>query len=328
MTYVKRNRERLHKKGNIVVFPGTIDRLLDQAEDAIEAQEFEEAVHFCEQLIELGQNLPGIPGILSVAFYETKEFERAKPYAAEWLQNDAGDYFEAMELYLAICMQLQDYEEVEDIIGALLDENVIPPDLNQKFNYLRELNGRLSNRYTEKLDPTIAEKVSFKAFLEMDPYARQQVLAKLERNGAIEAQELLVKIATYETLPALLRTVAIVLLRGTGFDKSLTIRKFGRELEVIPSELHLPSEDKVTQEVCTLLEEALEKDPSRFALLEEAVKKFAVISYPLGWGATPETIAEAYENYSFFLFEGTTLPETALHELILAVDQGSIDEVE
>ena len=49
-----------------------------------------------------------------------------------------------MELYLTISIQLQEYEEVEMTIDALIDEGVVPQDMLQKFTYLRELNGSLS----------------------------------------------------------------------------------------------------------------------------------------------------------------------------------------
>ncbi|WP_025783480.1 hypothetical protein [Sporosarcina sp. D27] len=320
---MKRNRKRLHKKGNMIVFPGTVERLLDQAEDAMQAEEFEKAVSISEQLLEIAPNLPEIPGILAVALYETKEFAKAKPYAAKWLQSDMSEYFEAMELYLAICMQLQDYEEVEDTIGALLDEEIIPSELKQKFMYLRELNGRLLNRFVDDFVVQPKEVVSFEAFLQMDRFQQHQLLEQMESDVSENSQELLAEIAVYDNLPPVLRTVALVLLRNSGFKESLVIRKFGRGLSVIPSQLPLPGEDPITKEICTLLQQAMDKDPSRLSLVEEAVKKFTLISYPLDWGAPAKAVACAYENYSMFLFEGAPLPQTALHKLIFEIDQDS-----
>ncbi|WOV82967.1 hypothetical protein PGH26_08420 [Sporosarcina jeotgali] len=325
---MKRKRKRLHKKGNMIVFPGTVERLLDQAEDAMQAEEFEEAVRITEQLIEIAPSIPEIPGILAVALYEVKEFEKAKPYAVQWLQSDISDYFEAMELYLAICMQLQNYEEVEDTIGALLDEEVIPGELKQKFIYLRELNGRLLNRFSDDFAVQLKETVSFEEFLQMDRFQQQELLAQLESNGSGDSQELLSEIVTCDNLPPVLRTVALVLLRNSGYEEPLVIRKFGRGLSVVPSQLPLPGEDAITKKICILLQQALDKDPSRLSLVEEAIKKFALISYPLDWGAPAETVACAYENYSTFLFEGTPLPQTALHKLIFEIDQDCSEAVE
>ena len=52
-----------------------------------------------------------------------------------------------MELYLTIRIQLQEYEEVEMTIDTLIEEGIIPHELLTKFNYLRDLNSRLSKRY-------------------------------------------------------------------------------------------------------------------------------------------------------------------------------------
>lgn len=312
----------------MIVFPGTVERLLDQAEDAMQAEEFEEAVRVTEQLLEIAPDSPEIPGILAVAFYETKDFEKAKTYAAQWLQSDMSEYFEAMELYLAICMQLQDYEEVEDTIGALLDEGIIPTELKQKFLYLRELNGRLLSRFTDDVSVKLKQAISFESFLQLDGYHQQQMLAQLENNGAQDSHSLLTEIAVFDELPPVIRTVALVLLRNSGYEKPLVIRKFGRGLSVIPSDLPLPGEDAVSKEIIARLRDALDKDPSRLSLVEEAVRKFALISYPLDWGAPAAAVASAYENYSSFLFEGAPLPQTALHKLIVEVDQDPGEAVE
>ncbi|MGG0644544.1 tetratricopeptide repeat protein [Sporosarcina gallistercoris] len=325
---MKYKRKRLHKRGNMIVFPGTVERLLDQAEDAMQAEEFEEAVRVTEQLLEIAPDSPEIPGILAVAFYETKDFEKAKTYAAQWLQSDMSEYFEAMELYLAICMQLQDYEEVEDTIGALLDEGIIPTELKQKFLYLRELNGRLLSRFTDDVSVKLKQAISFESFLQLDGYHQQQMLAQLENNGAQDSHSLLTEIAVFDELPPVIRTVALVLLRNSGYEKPLVIRKFGRGLSVIPSDLPLPGEDAVSKEIIARLRDALDKDPSRLSLVEEAVRKFALISYPLDWGAPAAAVASAYENYSSFLFEGAPLPQTALHKLIVEVDQDPGEAVE
>ncbi|GKV68817.1 hypothetical protein NCCP2716_13150 [Sporosarcina sp. NCCP-2716] len=308
-------------KGNMIVFPGTVERLLERAEDALQEEDFGEAVRVCEQLLELAPELPELPGLLAVALYETKDFDKAKPYAAAWVQSDPADYFEAMELYLAVSIQLQDYEEVEEIISALLEENIIPPDLRQKFIYLKELNGRLTSRFAEDAEPPVREKVTMQSFLDMDPNRRQQLLAQLEKQASEEDWPLLIKVAQSDELPAILRTAALVILRNTGCTEQIAIVKFGRGLCIIPAELPAPGEDELTEAVCRLLRQNLDKDPTRLQLMEESVRKFALISYPVGWGATAEAVAEAYTNYSSYLFEGNPLPPTALQQLILSVDQ-------
>ena len=76
-----------------------------------------------------------------------KIFTVRKILAARLLHSGTANYIDAMELYLTISIQLQEYEEVEMTIDTLIDEGIIPHELLNKFTYLRELNNRLSTRY-------------------------------------------------------------------------------------------------------------------------------------------------------------------------------------
>ncbi|WP_040286331.1 tetratricopeptide repeat protein [Sporosarcina koreensis] len=325
---MKRKRKKLHTKGNMIIFPGTMERLLSQAEDALQAENFQEAVRFCEQLLDIVPDAPELPGLLAAALYETKEFERAKPYAAQWIHSDLADYFEAMELYLAICIQLQDYDEVEEIISALLEEDVVPPDLQQKFIYLQELNGRLARRFSEEPAELEDGLPSLQDFLQMTGPVQQQFLTKLEAHVPENAGPLLSEIAGSTAVPDMMRTFALVLLRKLGWQETVVVVKFSRGVSVIPAEIPLPGEDAVTVEVLRLLGRLLDKDPTRLQLIEEAVRKFAIVSYPVGWGASADRVADAYASYASFLFEGAQYPQTALHRLILGVDQDAGQAVE
>ena len=102
-----------------------------------------------DQAIVYEPDYPEFLGPYAVALYETKDFQRAKEIAARLLHSGTADYVDAMELYLTISIQLQEYDEVEMTIDALIDEGIVPHDMLNKFNYLRELNARLSERYAQ-----------------------------------------------------------------------------------------------------------------------------------------------------------------------------------
>ena len=147
---MRRKYGRLRKKANVVVFPGTFEKLVEKGVVSVEQGKFEQAVEAFDQAIIYEPDYPEFLGPYAVALYETKDFERAKEIAAKLLHSGAANYIDAMELYLTISIQLQEYEEVEMTIGALLDEGVVPDDMLQKFSYLRELNARLSDRYVQE----------------------------------------------------------------------------------------------------------------------------------------------------------------------------------
>ena len=117
-------------------------------------------------------------GPYAVALYETKDFRRAKDIAARLIHSGTANYIDAMELYLTISIQLQEYEEVEMTIDTLIDEGIIPHELLSKFTYLRDLNNRLATRYPPD---TIAEApFTLDEFIAMDGIQQQHTLASLE----------------------------------------------------------------------------------------------------------------------------------------------------
>ena len=148
MCVLRRKYGRLRKKANVIVFPGTFEKLVEKGLASVEKGEFEQAVKAFDQAIVYEPDYPEFLGPYAVALYETKDFERAKEIAARLLHSGAANYIDAMELYLTISIQLQQYEEVEMTIGTLIDEGVVPNAKLNKFRYLRELNERLSERYT------------------------------------------------------------------------------------------------------------------------------------------------------------------------------------
>ena len=312
---------RLRKTENIIVFPGTFEKLVKQGTDCVELEEFEKAVEAFDQAIVYEPDYPEFLGSYAVALYETKDFVRAKEVAANLLQSGTTNYVDAMELYLTICIQLQEYDEVEMTIETLMDEELIPPELFTKFNYLRELNGRLSERYTSDKLPPAESLFTFDTFIEMDILMQQQSLASLEGTDLRQMTMVLEDIAESTHLSPLVVTFALTLLHQANYKTELTVRKFGLEAVVIPALMTLPGQDDQTQKVLEVLEHRLLQDPSRFEMGQGLIQKFAITAFPFGWGSYhADEVAEAYLLYIESLFSGVELPNTQLFSLIKKLD--------
>ena len=319
-----RKYRRLRKKENIIVFPGTFEKLVEQGIDCVELEEFEKAVDAFDQAIVYEPDYPEFLGPYAVALYETKDFQRAKDIAARLLHSGPTNYVDAMELYLTICIQLQEYDEVEMTIETLMDEEIIPPELLTKFNYLRELNNRLSERYTSDELPSAESLFTFEAFIEMDILMQQQSLASLEGTDLRQMTMVLEDIAESAHLSPLVVTFALTLLHQANYKTELTVRKFGLETAVIPALMTLPGQDEQTQKVLGVLEQRLYQDPSRLEMIQGLIEKFAITAFPFSWGNhSADEVADAYLLYIESLFSGAELPETPLCSLIQQLDNDS-----
>ncbi|WP_432358336.1 tetratricopeptide repeat protein [Sporosarcina sp. UB5] len=315
---------RLIKKDNIVVFPGALERLIEKGLDAVEDTDYAEAVEAFAQAYHFEPDNTRILAPYAVSLYETKDFSLAKEVATKLLHSGTTDYLDAMELYLAISIQLQDYEEVEMTIETLFDEDIIPPDMVKKFNYLRDLNKRLSYRYIrEDVEPQKTNTVTLEEFMEGTSEAQQQILAVFENSELDETtKNLLLQIVEKESLHPIIITYALVLLRESGFDEEVTVRKFGLTKRVIPAELELPSQDERSIKVVNQLGGLFEKDPTRMQMAIDASLRYGILAYPFCWdGFSTDEVVEAYMQYIESMFTGSPIISTDLNCMIKTVDE-------
>lgn len=306
------------------MFPGALERLIEKGLDAVEDTDYAEAVEALGQAYHFDPDNTRVLAPYAVSLYEIKDFPLAKEVATKLLHSGTTDYLDAMELYLAISIQLQDYEEVEMTIDALLDEGIVPPDVVKKFNYLRDLNKRLSYRYIrEELDPKKFDAFTIEEFMEGTTETQQKILAGFENSELDKTtKNLLSQIVEKENLHPLVITYALVLLRESGFDGEVTVQKFGRSKHIIPAELELPSQDDRSIEVVNQIGWLFEKDPTRMQMAIDACLRYGILAYPFCWdGFSTSEVADAYMQYIESMFAGEPVIANELNSLIRTVDQ-------
>ena len=321
---MRRKYGRLRKRENIIIFPGTFEKLVRQGINFVENEEYKKAVEVFDQAIEIEPETLEFLTPYAISLYETKDYKRAKEVTTHLLHTGPEDYAGTMELYLTILIQLEEYDDVETNIDILLDEGFVPHELVNKFTYLRELNNRLSMRYGVE-DSVISEApFTLDDFIEMNVFEQQQVLASLDGTDLRAMTTVLEDIAESVHFSPIVVTFALTLLHQSGFQKELTIRKFGREKTVVPVDMTLPGQDESTQQVLATLDELLAQDPSRFELAKGLVEKFAIMAFPFDWGSySDEEVADAYVLYIDSLFSGEEIPQTPLYSFIKQLDNDS-----
>lgn len=320
MSTVQKKRRQVIRKGNVVVFPGTLERLHREGRQAMERDLHEEAVQNFESVLEIDPEDYTVFDGLAISLYEMKEYGRAKEFALLAMQNQAGDYIELLELYLSISIQLQQYDEVELTIQGLLEKEIIPEHSLQKFQYLRELNSRLSDRYEE---PSIEEpSITSEQFQQMGSMEQQEFLLSLQHQKLQPYISFLVDVIETEDMLPVVKTYALMLLQQTGYQESLAVRKYHFETEANPSRLVSPEEDQFIGEVQFLAKAQFEKDPTASELVVNLILKYSVLLFPFHWGPyTAEEVAGAYVAYTKQLLYGKETEETSLLSFIRSVDE-------
>ncbi|WP_213422815.1 tetratricopeptide repeat protein [Bhargavaea massiliensis] len=317
---MRRKKRQLRKHGKVIVMPGTFERLMDAGLRAVSEERYDEAAPLIRQALTYEAGNARLLGALTVALYELRDYPEAKEAAIRYLQAGPANYIEAMELYLSVCIQLRDYDEVEDTISALLDEGVIPTDRREKFLYLQGLNRRLMDRYDEPPEAP-EDPPGLDEFLSLPEGEQHSRLSSVPDHELPAWGEFLAALAAHEEASPLLITYSLVLLAGIGYSSPVTVRKFGVEEAIIPARLPGPEDMKKVGEVEAILKEQFVQDPSKEQIAAQLLRTYRFTAYPFEWpGLSAEEVADAYYTYIESLFDGTDAGAHPVIDLINKIE--------
>lgn len=318
----RKKARKLHNYENVFIFPGTIERTVNEGISYLENHQYEEAVESFDRALELDPEADHFLFMFAVALYETRDYKRSKEYAFLTMERGAGDYLSALELYLTNLIQLGEYKEVELQADTIIKSKSLPPDRLNKFIYLRDLNGRLALRYKEEESIAHTPPFSIENFREKDLLEKQQTLAALEGEALQQAVPVLKEIAESTEFPPSILSFALTLLKEVQYDEQVTVQKFGHAVKCIPSKLVLPDENKKNKLILQYVANRLEKNPSKLQFVEAAIQKFIIVAFPLDWGDySVEEIGDAYIMYIESLMLDKEIQHTKLLAMIQEVDE-------
>ncbi len=234
---MKKKKREIQKFENVVVFPGTVERLISQAHQYVENYQFDLAnQHFSEAL----QYTEGDELTLSVyaySLYESKSFEKAKEICEQLLSLGPSMYLEVMELYLTICMQLKQYKQVEQIITSLLEEGAIPDSQIEKFERLKNLNANIVDSNEDIQEVTYSEQVlddekyELNSFLSLSPNQQLLLIQELTESNIRPIVQQLKDIIEHDKSHPFVKSLILILFVEQEVDMEVTINKFKRKID-------------------------------------------------------------------------------------------------
>ena len=294
----------------VILFPGMVERLFNEAKALTEENRFEEANDLFEQALTLEEGDEFALSVFAYSLYEVKNYDRAKEICEELLAKGPTMYFEVMELYLTICMQLRQFKQVEKIIQSLLDEEVIPPEEIEKFQRLQKLNAEIAqNQDVYYEQPEMDDDEAFEAAQFLSLPVEQQLVKiheMTEKNIRPFVEELKIIIETQSVHP-FIQSLLLILLVEQQVNVDIAIKKFEMMDIVNPSQLELPTKLPQYQAVTAQITEMLEQHPSMLEVLGHLLAKHAIVLYPFEWiGYNNEDVAVSYVEFVKMMFGEST----------------------
>ncbi|WP_431027364.1 tetratricopeptide repeat protein [Lysinibacillus sp. LZ02] len=285
---MKKKRKKLQVFENVVMFPGTVEQLLSQAHGYAEQYQYDLANQKFAEALQYTYGDETALSVYAYSLYEARDFEKAKEICERLLEIGPSMYFEAMELYLTICMQLRQFQQVEKIIESLLEEEVIPDEQLDKFLRLKNLNADIVEKKREQEEQIIAQEIidnelSTAQFLEKTTEEQLVMAQDLTTVNVRPIAPILKEVIEHEKTHPFIKSLLLILLVEQEVAIDVEVKKFNRARIVNPAELELPTGLPHFQAITTNILEQLHQEPSTLELVQHLITKHAIATYPFEW---------------------------------------------
>ncbi|OCS88421.1 tetratricopeptide repeat protein [Caryophanon tenue] len=297
-----KRKEPLQKKGNMILLPGVIERILDSAHEHAEHYRYDQAVEEFEKAFGLSE--PSTHSLLAYAYclYEVRRFQDAREICEQVLTHKNIPMVEVMELYLTVCMELKDYAHVTTLATSLLQQS-LEEEQRARIERILMLNQKIVERMQTR--QTIDEQLD--EFLTLNIHEQDQFVSQLFQQNIRPYQQHIVRYIETESLHPLIRAMLLTVLAEQQIDVELVYPLEDRTITINPT--HLPGGPFDMPQYSALMELAeqqLDDDPTKLEMVLDLIKRHALYVYPLDWesicGYTTNEMLDGYVDYVEMLF--------------------------
>ncbi|MGB2993065.1 MAG: hypothetical protein WBB47_10550 [Paenisporosarcina sp.] len=319
---------KLQTKENIIVFPGMVDRLISEGLKHAENFQYDLAVDSIRQAMTYREADEQTLGVYAYSLYEIREFQEARVICEDLLKLGPTYYFETMELYITILMELRQFSEVTKIVNSLFEEGIIPPEKEESFNQLLKLNERVAKQKNEVLVEDVphnnqidASLFQYKTFSSFPEDKQQQLLVELDGEDLSPIENELVAIIEDGFISPITKSFALLLMVHQGNERTLTVEKFGFKAGITPKGLPDPTQTSKVVSVLHTTGEELLQNPTKLEMVQDLIIRHSFATYPFEWFTYDEQeVSVAYIDYVGAMLGEDVSSEGELINLLREID--------
>ncbi|MDM5315681.1 hypothetical protein QUF49_06705 [Fictibacillus sp. b24] len=277
-------------KNKIIRFPNLNGRLLEKGMDSLKNKKYDEALSCFEQLLHSDpMHSQGNLGLV-LSLVELGRLHEAKMRCDRMLKEGIGEYYDVLQIYLSILVQLSEYITVVSVIEAVLEEQKIPADKAETFYQLLQFSRKVIEQEgvpEVKKDPeaTVNPNPDFQALKEMlsSERADSQWIAvqQLKRLGPEMTVPIFESFLVDEKKHPAVKSLILQYLKENQINKTVKVEKYGQTDEIDIAKLQELNEHPFYKEVKTLIQDELEQEnPSLLDIALAVWKDYTLALYP------------------------------------------------
>ncbi|MBB5172658.1 tetratricopeptide repeat protein [Texcoconibacillus texcoconensis] len=264
-------------RDNVVLFPGLANRLVEKGMTSLKEKKHLEALHYFQQAVELEQEHPQARYGIVICFIEMKRLEEAREHCERLLKEGIGQYFEVLQVYVSLLVQLGEYQDVVDVLEPVVQEEKPPPDMAESLYQLLDFSRHMVKPDQEEhfKDLDVGEDwTNTKEWLKfLQKGNKDQQWGAIQQLGPKMDEEVLDAYRTFlktEDNDPALKSYLLQLLKENEVTETFYIAKFGRTYSLIPNELESVFHERFGERVLAILHDTLaHENPTLYEMAEQ-----------------------------------------------------------
>lgn len=318
---IMKKRERIIKKGNVILFPDLEKRLLEKGLEQLTKKNYREAIDFLSEAKQLNPKNEDVFIGLVLAYFESGNYTVAKRMTQDMLNSDIGEYLRIFDMYIMILVELHQYEEIVTNLEILFEEKEIPHDKFEHFTKILQFSKKMILDRQNQEDETEQEEELFSGkqkqlhlFSITKPEEQIQTAGMLADSNIRTFIEEIVDYLKSDQGDAFFKTLLLNVLKEHDYEKEIVVTKFGKRIIVIPKhlfEIHLHPD---FLEINARLSEVLEhENPNLLEGIIRVMERHFLLLYPFNTDPkAPDIWASAFHFITLAYFgQEEELPKVA-----------------
>ncbi|MBM7096548.1 tetratricopeptide repeat protein [Bacillus sp. H-16] len=255
------------QEDNVIMFPGLVARLVDKGMEALKEKKHYDALRYFQQSAELEPTHSQARYGLVITNIELNRLDEAKTYCESMLKEGIGQYYEVLQVYVSLLVQLGKYEEVVTMLESVMAEDKLPPKMAESFYQLLEFSRQMTNHHQtgiledeEPVDQFSSPDEWIKTLERGDPNQQWGALKKLSQVNTAKVVEAYRAFLEDKENDPVLKSYVMQMMKDMNIEGKFVVHKFGDTYTVQMNELEDVFHERFGNEVVRVLEDHLGQD--------------------------------------------------------------------
>ena len=277
---------------NVILFPGLVTKLVEKGMSSLKEKKYYDALQYFQQSTELEATHPQARYGLVITNIELNRLGEAKEHCESMLREGIGQYYEVLQVYVSLLVQLGDYQKVETILETVIAEEKLPAKMAESFYQLLDFARQMTSHDISDIDvDEDFDKESIEGISTADewinmlergePEQQWGAIQKLSKLNSREVKEAYRTFLKEKNKNPLLKSYLLQILKELEVEGEFEVHKFGATFNVNIEDLEDVFHKKFGSSVIELLENELgQESPSLYEMVQQHWWHYLFALYP------------------------------------------------